>query len=90
MTLALIRPVVLGLAAVMAAPAMYRAFVTEELDVGSALTRFLLAVPAAAIMVALLTFVTADYGERRGAARAGRRRTDRQPPPEGGTEQQPG
>jgi hypothetical protein len=57
-----IRPATLLLAAVMASPALYRAFVTQELPVESALARFLMAVAAAALMVGALRFITAGYG----------------------------
>ena len=71
----LIRPAVVLLATVMAGPALWHAFVTEELDVTSALSRFLLAVAAAALMLAALRFVTAGYGSAEPAPV--RRRTDR-------------
>jgi len=73
--MALIRPAALLLAAGMAGPALWRAFVTEELDLTSALSRFLLAVPAAALMLAALRFVTAGYGRPEPAP--ARRRVDR-------------
>ena len=60
----LIRPSALLLATLLASPALYRAFVTAELSVESALVRFLLAVPAAALMLAALRYVTANYGTR--------------------------
>jgi hypothetical protein len=75
-----IRPGVLLFAAAMAAPALWRAFVTGELDVTSALTRFLLAVPAAVLMLAALRFVTAGYGRAKAStATPARRRTDHPP-----------
>lgn len=60
----LIRPSALLFALVMTAPALYRALVTGELDVTSALIRFVIAVPIAALMLAGLRMVTASYGER--------------------------
>jgi hypothetical protein len=56
-----IRPSVLLFALVMSAPALYR-FVTDELDIGQVLVRFLIAVPIAAVLLAGLRFVTAGYG----------------------------
>ena len=57
----MIRPVVLVMAAVMAAPAIWQAAVDRQLDVNSALTRFLIAVPVAIAMVGGLRLLTADY-----------------------------
>ncbi|HWH01549.1 MAG TPA: hypothetical protein VNV66_20050 [Pilimelia sp.] len=74
--MALIRPAALWLGAAMSAPALYRGFVTEDLEVASALGRFLVAVAVAAVMLAGLRFLTADYGRRGVPAR---RRTDPQP-----------
>jgi hypothetical protein len=73
--MALIRPTAVLLATAMSAPALYRGFVTEELDFVSALTRFLIAVPAAALMLAVLRFVTTGYGASPEPAPA-RRRSD--------------
>jgi hypothetical protein len=75
--MALVRPAVLLLATGMTAPALWHAFVTEDLDVTSALTRFLIAVPAAMLMLAALRFVTSGYGEREPAPV--RRRSDAPP-----------
>lgn len=72
----LIRPAVLLLALVMASPALYRAFVTGELPAESGLARFLLAVPAAAIMLAVLRFITANYGHKPASRLPLRRQTD--------------
>jgi hypothetical protein len=60
----LIRPSALGLAALMAAPALYQGFVAQTLDVQMALARFLIAVPVAALMLAGLRFLTASYRRR--------------------------
>ncbi|SDY81758.1 hypothetical protein SAMN05444365_103578 [Micromonospora pattaloongensis] len=62
--MSLIRPAALGLATLMAGPALWRAFVTQTLDVQSALTRFLIAVPIAAIMLAALRIITESYRRR--------------------------
>ncbi|MEV1289855.1 hypothetical protein [Micromonospora sp. NPDC049679] len=62
--MSLIRPAALGLAALMTAPALYRAFVTQTLDVQSALARFLIAVPIAALMLAALRTITESYRSR--------------------------
>lgn len=60
----LIRPSALLLALVMTSPALYRTFVTEDLDLTSALIRFVIAVPIAAVMLAGLRVVTNGYGDR--------------------------
>jgi hypothetical protein len=57
----LIRPVVLVLAALMAAPAIWLAAVDGKLDLNSALMRFLIAVPVAIAMVGGLRLLTAEY-----------------------------
>ena len=57
----LIRPGVLLLAALLAAPALWRAAVDGQLDLNSALIRFLIAVPVAIVMVSGLRLLTADY-----------------------------
>lgn len=49
------------LAAVLASPALWRAFVVQDLDYTSALTRFLIAVPVSAIMLALLRGMASGY-----------------------------
>jgi hypothetical protein len=77
----MIRPSVLWLATLMVSPALYRAFVTGHLPVQSAMTRFLLAVPAAALMLAALRYVTSGYGSRSRRALPLRRRADQ--PPDG-------
>ena len=58
----MIRPSVLLLAALLTAPALYRAFVTGDLDITSALTRYVLAVAVSAVMLAGLRMVIAGYG----------------------------
>ena len=57
----LIRPSALWLGLVLAAPALWRGFVTGEVDVISALTRFVLGVLVSAVMLAGLRAVTAAY-----------------------------
>ncbi|HEV7962147.1 MAG TPA: hypothetical protein VGP57_06370 [Actinoplanes sp.] len=59
----MIRPTVLLFALLMSAPAVYR-FVLDEIDITEALLRFLIAVPIAAILLAVVRFVTAGYGKR--------------------------
>jgi hypothetical protein len=51
-------------AAAIASPALWAAFVTHEMDVTTALLRFLVAVPIAAILLAVLDAVTKGYGRR--------------------------
>jgi hypothetical protein len=75
---------VLLLAALLASPAFYLA-VIGELSVQTALSRFLLAVVAAALMRATLRFITAGYGDRRRQLPL-RRRTD---PPAGPRPEEP-
>jgi hypothetical protein len=75
----MIRPSVVWLATLMASPSLYRAY-TGELSVQDALGRFLLAVVVAAVMVGMLRFVTANYGERGRRQFPLRRRSD---PPAG-------
>jgi hypothetical protein len=59
--MSLIRPSTLLLAALMASPALYQAFVTQTLDVEDALIRFLIAVPVAMVMLAGLRLITAGH-----------------------------
>ncbi|HET9518459.1 MAG TPA: hypothetical protein VFO77_12100 [Actinoplanes sp.] len=65
----LIRPSVLLFALLMTAPAIYR-FVLQELDVTELLTRYLIAVPIAAVLIAGFRFVTSGYGEQERAVPA--------------------
>lgn len=58
-----IRPAVVVIAAAMTSPALYHGLVTGDLDLTSALIRFVIAVPVAAVMVAGLRIVTAGYGK---------------------------
>lgn len=57
----MIRPSVLLFALLMSAPALYR-YVTDEVDISQVLIRFLIAVPIAAVLLAVLRFITAGYG----------------------------
>jgi hypothetical protein len=58
----LIRPSVLLLALLMSAPALYRYFIVQDLDITEALARYLIAVPVAAVMLAVFRMVVAGYG----------------------------
>lgn len=49
------------LATLMASPALYHAFVAHDLDPTTALIRFLIAVPVAAIMLAVVRALTSGY-----------------------------
>jgi hypothetical protein len=60
----LIRPSSLLLGAILAGPALWRGFVTGQLDVASALLRFVLGVLVGAVMLAVLRAVTSGYGRR--------------------------
>jgi hypothetical protein len=57
----MLRPSVLGLAVLLSGPALWAAFTSESMGVTTALIRFLIAVPVAALMLALLRSVTASY-----------------------------
>jgi hypothetical protein len=57
----MLRPSVLGLAVLLSTPALWAAFVTGSMGITTALIRFLIAVPVAALMVTLLRMVTAGY-----------------------------
>lgn len=61
--MALIRPSVLLLALGMSAPSSYQ-YVMDESDITTALTRFVIAVPVAAIMLAFLRMITSNYGKK--------------------------
>jgi hypothetical protein len=58
----LVRPSSLLLGSVLAAPALWHGLVTGQLDITSALLRFVLAVLVAGLLLAILRFVTAGYG----------------------------
>ncbi|MGI8664636.1 MAG: hypothetical protein ACR2N4_01145 [Jatrophihabitans sp.] len=55
------RPSVLGLALALSSTALWSAFVTASMSVTTALIRFLIAVPVAALMLLLLRAVVAGY-----------------------------
>jgi hypothetical protein len=57
----LISPSTLLLAAVLSSPALYHGFVVRDQDVTSALIRFLIAVPVAVVMIAVLHALTSGY-----------------------------
>lgn len=66
----MLRPSVLGLALVLSTPALWAAFASGSMGVTTALIRFLIAVPVAALMLSLLRTVTEGY--TRAAARRAR------------------
>lgn len=53
----------LFLALLIASPALYATFVTHHLDVQTGLLRLLIAVPVAAVMLAVFRLVTRSYGK---------------------------
>ncbi|HEY0165777.1 MAG TPA: hypothetical protein VGB75_01930 [Jatrophihabitans sp.] len=57
----MLRPAVLGLALLLSTPALWAAFAAGSMGITAALIRFLIAVPVAALMLALLQLVTASY-----------------------------
>jgi hypothetical protein len=69
----------LGLAAAMSSPAFWQAFVTGSLDPTTALIRFLIAIPVAAILLALPRTVVRYYRRRQPVqpVQADASRTDR-------------
>jgi hypothetical protein len=73
---AIASPSTLLLAAALASPTLVSA-VNGETDIGDAALRFLICVPVAAIMLAILRALTRDYGP--GLAEQLRRRGDDQP-----------
>ena len=77
----MLRPSVLGLAVLLSSPALWAAFVAGSMGITSALIRFLIAVPVAALMLTLLRMVTAGYtrqARRRELAAAAMELRDRQ------------
>ncbi|MDQ1722177.1 MAG: hypothetical protein QOI26_1911 [Pseudonocardiales bacterium] len=60
----MLRPSVLGLAVLMSTPALWAAFAAGSMGITTALIRFLIAVPVAALMVTLLRMVTAGYSRQ--------------------------
>lgn len=63
------RPVTLLVAALLSAPALWQAFVTREMEVPTALLRFLIAVAVSAFMLGLLDNLAAGY-RRQSVARS--------------------
>lgn len=57
----MLRPSALGLAVLLSSPALWSAFVSGSMGITTALVRFLIAVPVAALMLSLLRLVTASY-----------------------------
>ena len=53
----------LFLALLIASPALYATFVTHQLDMQTGLLRLLIAVPVAAVMLAVFRLVTRNYGK---------------------------
>jgi len=53
----------LFVALLIASPALYSAFVTHDLDPTTALLRYLIAVPVAALMLAIVRMVTQGFGQ---------------------------
>lgn len=51
----------LFLATLLASPALYHGFIVRDLDTSAALTRFLIAVPVSAVMIAVLRTMTSGY-----------------------------
>ena len=62
------KPSVLVLAVLLSSTALWSAFVDGSLDVTTALIRFLIAVPVAAVMVYAFNLVLRSNGGRSGAA----------------------
>jgi membrane protein implicated in regulation of membrane protease activity len=60
----MLRPSVLGLAILLSTPALWSAFAAGSMGITTALIRFLIAVPVAALMLALLRMVTAGYSRQ--------------------------
>jgi hypothetical protein len=60
----MLRPSVLGLAVLLSVPALWSAFAMGSMGITTALIRFLIAEPVAALMLALLRMVTAGYSRQ--------------------------
>jgi hypothetical protein len=74
--MALARPGTLAVAAAIASPALWHAFVRQDLPPSTALLRFLIAVPVSAAMLALLRALTASYRQPEPPIRAVAERLD--------------
>jgi hypothetical protein len=61
---AMFRGSVLLLALVLAGPTLWSAFVNHQISTNTALIRFLIAVPAAAILLGAMRFVMTTYNKR--------------------------
>ena len=61
------RSSVIALALVLGAPMLYTAFVEHQMSASTALTRLLIAIPAAALLLGLMRVVTASYQRDRKA-----------------------
>jgi hypothetical protein len=70
----------LAVAAAMDSPAIWHAAVVQDLDGMSALYRYLIAVPVAAIMLSILRSVTETYGRGEQTIRARALRLDETEP----------
>ena len=60
----MLRPSVLLLAILLSTPALWSAFAAGSMGITTALIRFLIAVPVAALMLALLRMVTSGYSRQ--------------------------
>jgi hypothetical protein len=68
------RPATLLVAALLSAPALWQAFVTGEMEVSTALLRFLVAVAVSAFMLGLLDNLATGYRRQAAARSAAARR----------------
>jgi hypothetical protein len=59
--MSLTSPSTLLLATAISGPALWQTFMTQQLDLTTGLTRFLIAVPVSAVMLALLDGLTSRY-----------------------------
>jgi hypothetical protein len=77
----------LAVAAAIDSPAIWHAAVVQDLDGMTALYRFLIAVPVAAIMLSILRAVTETYGRDARTIRARAQRLDESEPVTGTIEE---
>ena len=68
------RPVTLLVAALLSAPALWQAFVTGEMEVSTALLRFLIAVAVSAFMLGFLDNLATRYRSQSAAQSAAAKR----------------